>query len=308
MNDPDISVIVVSYNTRDLLRDCLASVEATMGGLSYEVIVVDNASADGSAAMVAAMFPRARLIVNDVNRGFAAANNQAFAVMRGRYALLLNSDAVLTPRAALFLFDFMENHPEAAMACGQLLNADGTKQNSIAAFPSLLTLTLNMPLLEYLFPRRFPSKRYEHEGPVEVDSGIGACLMVRRSAMDRVGWFDEDYFFFFEETDWAYRMRRAGYKVYHVPQARIYHLQGQSVGHRLPSRIAFYKARYHYFRKWHGPLYYLAVRVVVFCRLLVDFLLTLGGVVATLGLARNLRRRLSLYGSLLLWHCGLLRP
>ncbi len=235
----DISIIIVNWNTRELLRKCLDSVETTVRSLSHEIIVVDNASTDGSAAMLRERFPRVRLIENLENRGFGAANNQALRVMTGRYALLLNSDAVLTENAVSELFACMENHPEAAMACGQLLNADGSRQNSIAAFPSLLTLMTNTPLLEYLFPRRFPSKRYSHSGPVEVDSGIGACLMVRMAAMDAVGLFDERYYFFFEETDWAYQMRRAGWKVLHVPTAFIYHLQGQSIGRnfQLPDRV-----------------------------------------------------------------------
>ncbi|MEI7673179.1 MAG: glycosyltransferase family 2 protein, partial [Deltaproteobacteria bacterium] len=208
-----ISIIVVNWNTRELLRKCLESVGTTIRSLSYEIIVVDNASTDGSVAMLREKFPQVCVIENLENRGFGTANNQALRIMTGRYALLLNSDAILTENAVSELFACMENHPDAAMACGQLLNADGSRQNSIAAFPSLLTLMTNMSLLEYLFPRRFPSKRYSHSEIVEVDSGIGACLIVRREAMDSVGLFDERYHFFFEETDWAYRMRRAGWKI-----------------------------------------------------------------------------------------------
>ena len=242
------------------------------------------------------------MIENLENRGFGTANNQALRVMTGRYALLLNSDAVLTENALSELFACMENHPDAAMACGQLLNADGSRQNSIAAFPSLLTLMTNTPLLEYLFPRRFPSKRYSHSGPIEVDSGIGACLMVRMAAMDAVGLFDERYHFFFEETDWAYQMRRAGWKVLHVPTAFIYHLQGQSIGRNLRSRIEFYRSRYQFFRKWRSGPYDLAVRVVILLRLVVDWLLTLLGVLLTLGFQRGLRDKWAVYGRLLAWH------
>ena len=298
----DISIIVVNWNTRDLLRKCLDSVETTVRSLSHEIIVVDNASTDGSAAMLRKEFPRVRLIENLENRGFGTANNQALRVMTGRYALLLNSDAVLTENAVSELFTCMENHPEAAMACGQLLNTNGSRQNSIAAFPSLLTLMTNTPLLEYLFPRRFPSKRYSHSGPVEVDSGIGACLMVRMAAMDAVGLFDERYHFFFEETDWAYRMRRAGWKVLHVPTAFIYHLQGQTIGRNLHSRIAFYRSRCQFFRKWKRGPYDLAVRVVILLRLVLDWFLTSVGMLLTLGLSRELRDKWAVYGRLLVWH------
>ena len=198
--------------------------------LSYEVIVVDNGSQDGSTDMLRSTFPHVRLIENSRNLGFAAANNKGFRVMSGRYALLLNTDTILQENAVRELFSFMEACLEAAMACGQLLNADGTKQNSVACFPTLLTLMTNTPLLEYLLPLKYPSKRYHYESPIEVDSGIGACLLVRKKAIDEVGELDERYFFFFEETDWAYAMRKAGWKIFHVPTAFIYHLQGQSIG------------------------------------------------------------------------------
>jgi GT2 family glycosyltransferase len=298
----DISIIVVNWNTRELLRKCLDSVGTTVRGLSHEMIVVDNASTDGSAAMLRERFPRVRLIENLENRGFGTANNQALRVMTGRYALLLNSDAVLTENAVSELFSCMENHPEAAMACGQLLNANGSRQNSIAAFPSLLTLMTNTSLLEYLFPGRYPSKRYPHPEPVEIESGIGACLMVRRAAIDAVGLFDERYHFFFEETDWAYQMRRAGWTILHVPTAFIYHLQGQSIGRNLHSRIEFYRSRYQFFRKWRSRPCYIAVCVVILLRLVMDWLLTSVGMLLTLGLRRELRDKWAVYGCLLVWH------
>src|SRR5512136_2286650 len=198
----DISIIIVNWNTRDILQGCLESVHKTIRDISYEIIVVDNASRDGSIAMLKEKYQQARLIENKQNRGFGAANNQAMGIMAGRYALLLNTDTILIDSAVHELYIFMENHPEAAMACGQLLNADGSKQNSIASFPTLMTLLVNMTALEYLFPKRYPSKRYSYEKPIEVDSCIGACLLVRKKAIEEVVMFDERYFFFFEETDW----------------------------------------------------------------------------------------------------------
>lgn len=298
----DISIIIVNWNTKDLLKACLKSVEATVKGFSFEIIVVDNASNDDSVSMLKENFPEARLIENYRNLGFGAANNKAFKVMNGRYALLLNSDTVLTENAVSELFACLESRPDTAMACGQLLNADGSRQNSIAAFPSLLTLATNTSLLEYLFPRRFPSKRYRHSGPVEVDSGIGACLLVSKKAIDAVGLFDERYFFFFEETDWAYQMRQAGWKILHVPTALIYHLQGQSIGRNLGSRIEFYRSRYQFFRKWRSQSYYLAVCAVVMARLVVDWLLNSAGILLTFGLSREFYDKWKVYGSLLVWH------
>ena len=297
----DLSVVIVNWNTESLLRDCLRSVYDTVEGMTFEVIVVDNASSDGSVAMLKVEFPQVRRIENYENRGFAAANNQAFRVMTGRYALLLNSDTVLTGGAVCELYAFMEEHPEAVMACGQLLNADGSKQNSIAAFPTLLSLLVNVPLLEILFPARYPSKRQEYRHPIEVDSGIGACLIVRKSAIDGVGGLDERYFFFFEETDWARTMREAGWKIYHVPTARIYHFQGKSVGADVRSRIHFYRSRYLYFLKWESEAWPIAA-VLIVMRLIVNWVFTGLGVVLTLGLNRGLRGKWKVYSQLIGWH------
>jgi len=298
----DLSIIIVNRNARELLCKCLESIETTIQGLTYEIFVVDNASTDGSVALLQERFSQVQVIANDENRGFGAANNQALRIMAGRYALLLNSDTVLMGGAVKELVAFLETHPEAAMACGQLLNADGSRQNSIAAFPSLWTLMANMPLLEVLFPGRFPSKRRIHADPIEVDSAIGACLMVRKSAIDGVGMFDERYFFFFEETDWARQMRNAGWKIFHVPSARITHLQGQSIGRNFRSRVAFYRSRYQYFRKWERPLVYLLIRAVILIRLVVNWLLTSFGALLTFGQLKGLSDKWSVYSRLLLWH------
>ena len=298
----DISFIIVNWNTRDLLRGCLDSIAITVKIPTYEIIVVDNASSDGSTDMLAREYPSVQVIANAENRGFGAANNQAFAVMKGRYALLINTDAVLTEGAVEKLWRFAEAHPRAAIVCGQLLNADGSKQNSVAAFPTLLSLCLNTSLLEYLFPGRYPSKRYDHREPLEVESAIGACMMVRGQALKEVSFFDERYFFFFEETDLAYAMKRAGWAVYQVPDAHIYHFQGQSIGHNTQSRIEFYRSRYQFLRKWHGTAYYHAAAAVVFVRLIADALLNAAGVLVTLGLAAGIRRKLIVYLRIIRWH------
>ncbi len=298
----DISIIIVNWNTGELLKNCLSAVKETVRGLCREVIVIDNASSDGSVMMLRDCFPDVIVIENRENRGFGAANNQAMRVMKGRYALLLNSDTVLCEHAVERLFSFMEAHAEAGMACGQLLNADGSKQNSIASFPSLFTLLMNASLLEYLFPARFPSKRYNCERPLEVDSCIGACLMVRKKAIDEVGMFDERYFFFFEETDWALQMRRAGWKSCHLPEAQIYHLQGQSIGQNIRSRAEFYRSRYQFFRKWESRPVYLLCRVVIIVRLFFNWVLTAFGNLLTFGMNRELRDKFVVYGKLMVMH------
>lgn len=298
----DISIIIVNWNTRELLQECLASIFKTIESLSIEIIVVDNASSDGSIKMLKEKYPQVVCIANQQNKGFGAANNQGFDVMRGKYALLLNTDAMLTPGALSKLWSFAESQPQAAIVCGQLLNADGSKQNSFAAFPTLLTLAINTSLLEYLFPRRYPSKRYEHKQPLEVDSAIGACMLIRKKVLDEVSFFDDRYFFFFEETDLAYAMKRAGWRVYHVPDAFIYHLQGQSIGHNARSRIEFYRSRYQFFAKWHGGIYDRIARVIIFLRLLIDWVLNCAAVVLTLGSHRKTRGKLMVYSQIIVWH------
>ncbi|MCX5883424.1 MAG: glycosyltransferase family 2 protein [Deltaproteobacteria bacterium] len=297
----DISVIIVNWNTRDLLLNCIRSVYETLRDISFEIWVVDNGSTDGSQEAVKTTFPQIQLIENTENKGFAAANNQALKQMNGRYALLLNSDAALTDGAAQKLLSFMESTPTAGMACGQLLNPDGSRQNSIASFPTLLTLISNETLLRIVFPEKFPSKRRNYPDPIPVESGIGACLIIRKAAMDAVGIFDEAFFFFFEETDWAYRMRLANWQIYFVPSARIIHAQGKSAGNSVAPRILFYKSRYIYLKKWHPKSYSLMV-LILFIRLLVNVALSLLGSALTLGLAPRLFDKTLIYFRLIAWH------
>jgi hypothetical protein len=208
----------------------------------------------------------------------------------------------LTPGAINKLYSFARTHPQAAIVCGQLLNADGSKQNSVAAFPSLSSLLINTSLLEYIFPQWFPSKRYEHKKPIEVHSVVGACMMINKKALDEVGYFDERYFFFFEETDLAYAFHRKGWSVYHVPDAYIYHLQGQSIGHNVGSRIEFYRSRYQFLRKWHKSSYYYLARGIIFLRLLVNGFFSFMSVALTLGFGKKLRIKLTIYSELIYWH------
>jgi GT2 family glycosyltransferase len=300
-NELDLSIIIVNWNTKKLLLDCLASVYETVTRISMQVWLVDNASTDGSVEAVKRFYPDVKIIQNPRNMGFAAANNRAFKRMSGRYAVLLNTDTVLTTGAVEAIYDFMENTPDAGMACGQLLNPDGSKQNSIANFPGLPSLLLNETLLRMLLPGRYPSKRKEYKSPVEVDSCIGACLMVRKKTMDHVGLLDDDYFFFFEETDWARRIKQSGWKIYFVPAARIIHFQGRSVGRNVRSRILFYRSRYIYFKKWHRDICGL-VQVIIFFRLLINAALSLVGFIGTLGLHEGIRTKVDTYAKLIVWH------
>lgn len=230
----DLSVIIVSYNTCRLLRECLQSVYVHSGPIDFEVYVVDNNSQDGSADMVAEAFPQVKLIRNLNNRGFAAANNQALEVADGRYLMLLNSDTLVRPGAFEQLVAFMDAHRQAGYCGPKLLNGDGSHQPSARRFPTPLTSAYAMLGMD----RRRPNSRHTLNDPVHLDTRApvqadwlsGACLVVRREAMQQVGLMDDGYFLYFEENDWCLRMYGKGWQGWYIPNAEVIHLGGQSVG------------------------------------------------------------------------------
>ena len=298
-----LSVIIVSWNTKSFLLQCLEPLRGALGTLDAEVFVVDNGSADGSPEAVKGTFPDVRLIENRTNLGFARASNQALRQAQGTYLLLLNPDTRVKEGAIQRLLTFLEGHPEAGVAGAQLLNLDGSKQNSIANFPSLATELLNKSLLRWLFPGKFPGKERRYQDPVEVDSVIGACMMVRREAAERVGWLDEDYFLFLEETDWCFRIKKAGWKIYHCPEAEATHLQGKSAEmEKQRARVEYYRSRYHFFEKNRGSFSKVALLTGTFLRLSVElagmFLLCL----LTFFSVEVWRRKLGLFAYLMKWH------
>jgi GT2 family glycosyltransferase len=231
MDRLDVSVIIVSWNTRDILRECLRSVHDHTKGGSFEVIVVDNASADGSAAMVRAEFPAVRLIENRDNRGFAAANNQALPHAGGRYVLLLNPDTLILDHAIDAMVGYMDAHPRVGCAGCQVLENRDTVQMTCFRFPSPLNILLSLTGLDRLFPRsrlfgRYWMRWWDRRSEREVDVVSGMFMLVRRDVIDRIGPMDEDYFIYAEEADWCYRMRQAGWSRVFTPVARIVHRDG----------------------------------------------------------------------------------
>ena len=299
----DISFIIVNWNTRDILMDCLNSIYKTVTDIDREIYVVDNNSTDGSQAAVKKGFPDVRLIENETNTGFAHANNQALSIMKGKFAILLNSDAVLKENAIRKLLTFMTSTPCAGIAGVQLLNEDGSRQNSIDNFPSMETEIFNKSILRLFFPGKYPSKNRVYQNPIEVDSVIGACMIVRKEAIEEVGVFDEDYFIFLEETDWCFRMYKKGWKVYHVPDAEVFHLSGYSKK-KTPwrSQIEYYKSLYKFFRKNRTPASYLTLRVLKPCKIFINLILNILGNLITLFQKERLRNRLLKYYKLSVWH------
>jgi GT2 family glycosyltransferase len=299
----DLSIIIVNWNTKEYLLRCLRSVFQSENSPSWEVIVVDNGSQDGSGSGVKQLFPEIHLIANEQNLGFARATNQGLIHASGRYLLLLNPDTEVKQDAIDRFVHFMDHHPDAGIAGCQLLNPEGSKQNSIANFPTLATELLNKSLLRWLFPTKFPGKERNYVEPIEVDSVIGACMMIRREALKQIGLLDEDYFLFFEETDWCFRMRKGEWKIFHLPQAEVIHFQGRGAEpKKREARVEYYRSRYHFFKKNRGELQSFLLLTGLILKLGVE-LLSMGiGCLATFFLIRRWRKRLSVYAHLMAWH------
>ena len=233
----EVSVIIVNWNTKDILRDCLKSVYGQTRNINFEVIVVDNDSTDGSVEMVKTKFPQVKLIENPVNRGFAAANNQGMAIAKGRYMLLLNSDTVVLDNAIARTVSFADDNPKAAVVGCRVLNPDKTLQSTCFMFPSIINMFLSSSYLYKLFPRSYIFGRermtwWDRSDVREVNVVTGCFMLVRRKAIEQVGLMDEHFFMYGEETDWCYRFRKTGWKILFTPDAEIIHFGGASTRQR----------------------------------------------------------------------------
>ena len=267
---PDLSIIVVSYNTRELLCRCLESIAASLARtpvLRAETIVVDNASTDGSAQAATERFPWARVIARESNGGFAAANNEGIAASRGRIILLLNSDTEVLERALAELVDAFDRHPDAGIVGGHLLNPDGSEQESCFRFPGLAQQLLdffpiNHRLATSRLNGRYPARMAGEEH--EIDHPLGACFAIRREVIDAIGPLDAGFFMYCEEIDWAMRARRAGWTAWYAPKALVIHHGGASTRQvRGPMLVELYRSRFRYWGKHKEPLFVWAARRIV---------------------------------------------
>ena len=275
----DVSVIIVNWNSRDILRNCLRSVYKDFGRLSLEVLVVDNASSDGSVELVHEEFPQVGLICNDENLGFSSANNQAIRNSNGRYILLLNNDAYLLEDALEKMVRFMDSHPQAAALGPKLLNEDGSTQPSTNNFPALGAMALNKligksPLATRLMGE-FSMQHWGYGHTRQVDMVTGACMMIRREALEEVGLFDENIFMYHEETDLCYRMKKAGWKVYFYPDAKCVHLlvKGRERSNYYPRQFVHCQTQLYFYRKHYSKVkvefYKLVRRIVIALEIMV---------------------------------------
>lgn len=274
-----LSICIVSWNTKDLLGQCLRSVCADMEGIDAEIIVVDNASCDGSADMVEREFSNAMVIRNVDNLGFAAANNVGFRHSEGKYFLLLNSDTIVLPGAFKTLVDSIDASPEVGAVAPKLLNPDGSLQRSCSCFPSPLTEILDALWFSKLLPRNrffggYAMTHWDFNSWREVDFAGGSCLMVRREAMTQAGLLDEGYFMYTEEADLCYRLKLRDWKIMFVPDARVIHIGGQSSRLRpVEMAIQLPISRHRFVRKFRGPagaaMFRVAVAIGGLCRIAV---------------------------------------
>jgi len=289
----DLSIVIVNWNVRDLLRRCLHSISNLQPPPSgLEMIVVDNASTDGSVQMVRTEFPGVHTIANTENRGFPAANNQGIAVAQGRHVLLLNPDTEVVGDALTTMVGFADAHPDVGMVGPQLLNPDGSVQSSRRRFPTLATAFFESTWLQPYAPRRLLERYYVLNRPddavQDVDWLYGAALMARREAIAQVGPLDERFFMYSEELDWCRRFREADWRVVYLPAAQIIHHGGKSSEQVLPAHhIHFQTSKVRYFRKYHGPFAAEALRLF----LLGNYVWQLGleGVKWLMGHKRHLR-------------------
>jgi GT2 family glycosyltransferase len=223
-----ISVIIVGLNTCQLVLDAIRSCYETITGIPFEVIYIDNGSSDGTPEAVTARYPDVRQIRNADNLGFVKANNQGMHIARGNYVVLLNSDAALLPGAMQRCIEFMEAHPETGVVSGELLNSDGTFQAGYFDFP---TLDYFLDTLTGAIARRFVAWKAQYRpDPVvrEVDWISGAFMVVRRAAIQQVGMMDERFFMYCEETEWCYRIQRAGWKIHFLSDVKVLHHHRQT--------------------------------------------------------------------------------
>ena len=262
----DASVIIVSFNTRDLLRECIHTLCREAGGVNFETIVVDNASTDGSAEMLAEEFPAIQLIRSATNLGFAAANNLGFVVARGRYVVLLNSDAFLQRDALRLSVEKMDQELQVGLAGARLIGRDGSWQPSSRMFPSVLNDLLALSGLAAKYPKsrffgRFDRTWADQLQPAQVDWVPGAYSIIRRELIQRIGYFDERFFLYYEEVDLCRRIKAAGYDVWYWPDVVVVHLGGESSKtlKRLSisssgRQLTLWRMRgaFLYYRKYHG--------------------------------------------------------
>ncbi len=289
----DLTVVVASYNARDVLRACLASLRTAGPSLAIEVVVVDNNSRDGSPEMVAAEFSEVTLLRNEHNEGFGRANNRALKIARGRYVLCLNSDTVIPEGSLEPMIEFLDENPDVGIVGCRLERPDGELDPACKrSFPTPVSALARFLHLDRIFPnsRVLGSYRRTFEDPAgryEVDSVVGAFMLVRREVIQEVGGFDEDFFMFGEDLDWCWRVKRHRYKVFYLGDQRVVHHKGASV-RTEPQKMNwhFHRAMFLFHKKHLVERYPFFVNWAVYTGISVRYALKSLGMVLGLGVRK----------------------
>jgi N-acetylglucosaminyl-diphospho-decaprenol L-rhamnosyltransferase len=298
-----LSIVIVTRNTKDILQELLLSIELdqSIKSVLKETIVVDNGSIDGTIEMLSGHFPWVTHVYDRENMGFAAAVNRGYRCSSGDLVLLLNSDTRLIPGELLKMIHHFEQNKTIGIIGPQLVYEDMKPQRSYATPPSLVTEVVPKFVLEILWPRRFGGKGAGAKSPAEVESLIGAAILVKRKVLDRLAGFDERFFFFLEETDFCLRARRQGFGVVFFPGSRTIHLQGKTVKKSwIPGRLEYAISLYKFIGKYHSGLYYSTFMAVRCAKSLLFVVPTT--VLPFLLLKDSTKRKYVYYLRLLLWH------
>ncbi|WP_337878085.1 glycosyltransferase family 2 protein [Caldimonas sp.] len=293
---PDISVVIPSWNTLELTRDCLRSLLHQDQGCTLQVIVVDNGSHDGSADMVAREFPQVLLIRNERNEYFSKACNQGASVAKGRYICYLNSDTIVTPKALRRMMEFLETHPAYGAVAPRLDNPDGSVQPICRRFPKLIEVAIDQFGFErFEFARRYRDhasmKDFDHLSSADVEQPPGACLLMRRSDVDAIGGFDESMPLFYSDVDLCLRIWRSGRPIRFLAEARIFHVGSASIVRHPLWRAEFMRNQVRYFRKHGGVVHAFAAKAIILTSAILVAIRTLLG-------PRPLREKRDLIGQL----------
>jgi len=265
----DLSIIIVNWNTRDLLIYCLNSIQENLDAapdLQAETFVVDNASSDGSAEAVRSSFPLVHLIENQDNVGFARANNQAATLAKGKYVLLLNPDTVLQPSTIITMLDYLDAHSDVGAVGPRVVNPDGSVQISIYPQPTLLRETWRLFHLDRIVPYgNYSTSILDSESPRVIDIIMGVCIMLRREIVLNLGLFDEQFFVFSEDFDLCARIRKDGWQIHWLPKAVITHYESQSTK-QIPDEmfLELYRNKVKFFRKHYGSSAVASYKVLLY--------------------------------------------
>ncbi|MHA1855125.1 MAG: glycosyltransferase family 2 protein [Promethearchaeota archaeon] len=302
-----LSIIIVSYNTRELLINCIRSIYQNTKKLDFEIIVIDNHSNDGSQKAIRKYFENVILISNSKNRGFARANNQGIEISKGKYVLLLNSDTLVINNALKKLVNFLERNSDAGIVGPKVLNEDRSIQTSFGKFPTIKSEMARSLLLESRIQQKnFSSdKRLKEKIPFEVDWVSGCCLLIRRKVYDQIGGMDEKFFLFNEEVDWCLRASKQGWKTYYHPDAKIIHFGSRSVVKNYYAFIASrYESRLIFVQKHFNMQRQLLFRIVVIMALTIRIILT---PVFKFSGKKEQKDRFRAYKNALLLHLGIIK-